>query len=617
MNNYISLTLAFYLYRVLTLQQAKGSRIPNHSSPQSETRVTTTMTDLQRKLSRLTDFFPIAGWLKTYTRQDFNSDLFAGIITAILLVPQGIAYAILAGLPPQLGLYASILPPVLYALFGTSRTLSVGPVSIAAIMIASALNTPEISALGNLVQSALILSAESGLIMLLMALLRMGGLVNFISHPVLTGFTSGASLLIIGSQLPQLAGLKSPSCGFDGACYRDYLSGYNSSTVIIGVAALVMLIAFGKPLTSLLKKAGLKLALVTAISKCGPLLTVLLATLAVGYFGLTLHNKVAVVGVVPAGFPALSLDFIDLQKWRLLLPGAAFIALIAYVESVAIAKVTANLRGEKIVPNQELIALGVANLATAISGGMPVAGGFSRTMVNFSAGARTQMAMLIAAGILALAVIFFSPWFENIPKAALAAIILVAIIPLVRLDSIVHTWHYDRGDGIAEIVTLLGVLVLGIEEGISLGIILTFISYLRKTSQPHIAVVGRIPETGHYRNIKRHQVETWEHLLLLRIDESITFANVNFIENFITAELKHQANIKHIILIFTSVSDVDATALEALENLNHALQASGLTMHLSDAKGPVLDKLKKTNFIKQLEPGKVFFHTEDAIKELA
>ena len=565
------------------------------------------MTDLQLKLSRLTDFFPIAGWLKTYTRQDFNSDLFAGIITAILLVPQGIAYAILAGLPPQLGLYASILPPVLYALFGTSRTLSVGPVSIAAIMIASALNTPEISALGNPVQSALILSAESGLIMLLMALLRMGGLVNFISHPVLTGFTSGASLLIIGSQLPQLMGLKSPSCGFDSACYRDYLSGYNSTTVSIGVAALVMLIAFGKPLTSLLKKAGLKLSLVTAISKCGPLLTVLLATVAVGYLGLTLSNKVAVVGVVPAGFPALSLDFIDIQKWRLLLPGAAFIALIAYVESVAIAKVTANLRGEKIVPNQELIALGVANLATAISGGMPVAGGFSRTMVNFSAGARTQMAMLIAAGILALAVIFFSPWFENIPKAALAAIILVAIIPLVRLGSIVHTWRYDRGDGIAEIVTLLGVLVLGIEEGISLGIILTFISYLRKTSQPHIAVVGRIPETGHYRNVKRHQVETWEHLLLLRIDESITFANVNFIENFITAELKHQANIKHIILIFTSVSDVDATALEALENLNHALQASGLTLHLSDAKGPVLDKLKKPTLLNNSSQAKYFF----------
>ena len=575
------------------------------------------MTGLKSHMLRLLRFFPITEWLKTYTRNDFNSDLFAGIITAILLVPQGIAYAILAGLPPQLGLYASILPPLFYAFLGTSRTLSVGPVSIAAIMIASILTSPEISALGNPVQSALMLSAETGLIMLLMAILRMGGLVNFISHPVLTGFTSGASILIISSQLPQLLGLKNPSCGFDSGCYRDYLLGYNLATLLVGIAALTLLIAFGKPLIALLKKAGCKLSLVTAISKCGPLLTVFLATFLVSYFGLNIQNNVAVVGKVPVGFPALSLDFISFEKWRLLLPGAAFIALIAYVESVAIAKVTANLRGEKIVPNQELIALGVANLTTAISGGMPVAGGFSRTMVNFSAGARTQIAMLIAAGILALAVIFFSPWFENIPKTALAAIILVAIIPLVRLGSIIYTWKYDRGDAIAEIVTLLGVLVLGIEEGISLGIILTIISYLRKTSQPHIAVVGRIPNTEHYRNSKRHNVETWEHLLLLRIDESITFANVNFIENFITGELKRQSNIKHIILIFTSVSDIDTTALEALENLNHALQAEQITLHLSEVKGPVLDKLARTDFLKQLKPGKVFFCTEQAIRELA
>ncbi len=567
-------------------------------------------------MSQLKAFLPIAGWLKTYSRQDLNGDLFAGIITAILLVPQGIAYAILAGLPPQLGLYASILPPMLYALFGTSRTLSVGPVSIAAIMIASALNAPGICALGNPVQSALILSAESGLIMLLMSLLRMGGLVNFISHPVLTGFTSGASILIIGSQLPQLAGLKNPACSFDAACYRDYLLTYNPTTLSIGVAAVILLIAFGQPLTLLLKKAGFKLSLVMAISKCGPLLTVLVTTVAVSSFDLTAQHKVAVVGLVPSGFPVLSLDFIASEKWRLLFPDAAFIALIAYVESVAMAKVNANLRGEKIVPNQELIALGAANLAAAVSGGMPVAGGFSRTMVNFSAGARTQMAMLIAAGILALAVIFFSQWFENIPKAALAAIILVAIIPLLRLGSIVHTWRYDRGDGIAEIVTLLGVLFLGIEEGISLGIILTFGSYLRKTSRPHIAIVGRIPETGHFRNIKRHSVETWPHLLLLRIDESITFANVNYIEDFITSELRRQGDVKDIILIFTSVSDIDATALEALENFNLALQVSGMTLHLSEVKGPVLDKLGKTAFLRQLKPGKVFFQTEDAVKEL-
>ncbi len=565
---------------------------------------------------QLTKLFPIIGWLKTYTRQNFNDDLFAGIITSILLVPQGIAYAILAGLPPQLGLYASILPPVVYALLGTSRTLSVGPVSIAAIMIASALTAPEVSALGNPVQNALILSAESGLIMLLMALLRMGGLVNFISHPVLTGFTSGASILIIANQLPLTLGLKSPACGIEMGCYIGYLQTSNIITLLISITAFALLLFFGKPLSAALKRVGLNLTLVTAISKCGPLLTVLLATLAVNYFNLAAQFNVAVVGQVPSGFPVLSLNFINAEKWRILLTYAAFIALIAYVESVAIAKVTANLRGEKIVPNQELIALGAANLATAISGGMPVAGGFSRTMVNFSAGARTQMAMLIAAGILALAVIFFSARFENIPKAALAAIILVAIFGLVRIKHVFHTWNYDRGDGLAELATLLGVLILGIEEGIVLGIILTIARNLRKTSHPHIAVVGRIPETGYYRNIKRHSVETWHHLLLVRIDENITFANINYIEDYLAAELGRQPNIKHIVLIFTSVSDIDTTALEVLEKFNHALQASGKTLNITEAKGPVLDKLKKTDFIKQLKPGQIFFHTEDAVKAL-
>jgi len=566
-------------------------------------------------LSHLAQFFPIIAWLKTYSRQDINDDLFAGVITAILLVPQGIAYAILAGLPPQLGLYASILPPIAYALLGTSRTLSVGPVSIAAIMIAGALTAPEITALGAPVQSALILSAESGLMMLLMALLRMGGLVNFISHPVLAGFTSGAALLIIGSQLPQLAGLKAPSCGVDMPCYSHYLSGIDAATLLISMVSLGLLVFFGKPVTGLLKKTGAKLSLVTAISKCGPLLTVILATLAVNHFSLD-ERQVAVVGHIPSGFPELSIGFVDPQKWHLLAPYAAFIALIAYVESVAIAKVTANLRGQKIVPNQELIALGVANLVAATSGGMPVAGGFSRTMVNFSAGARTQMAMLIAAGFLGLSVVFFSPWFTNIPKSALAAIILVAVFRLVRIKHIFHTWNYDRADGMAEIATLLGVVLLGIEEGIALGIMLTIASHLRKTSHPHIAIVGRVPATEHYRNIKRHSVETWHHLLLVRIDENLTFANISFIEDYLESELRRRPDTRHIVLIFTSVSDIDTTALEALELFNQSLQVSGKTLNVSEAKGPVLDKLQKTDFIEQLKPGKVFFRTEDAVKEL-
>lgn len=562
----------------------------------------------------LARFLPIIGWLKTYRRQDLADDVFAGVITAILLVPQGIAYAILAGLPPQLGLYASILPPIMYALFGTSRTLSVGPVSIAAIMIASALTAPAVAELGNPIQSALVLSLESGIIMLLMAVLRMGGLVNFISHPVLTGFTSGAAILIIGSQISQTLGLKSPTCGVDMACYSNYLQGFNGPTLLISLSALAVLLLFSQLLPALLKKIDVKPAIITAVSKCGPLLTVVLATVAVSLLG----QKIAVVGIVPSGFPELTVNALTdslSERGKLLLPYAGFIALIAYVESVAIAKVTANLRGEKITPNQELIGLGAANIAAALSGGMPVAGGFSRTMVNFSAGARTQMAMLIAAVLLAIAVMYCSPWFANIPKAALAVIILVAITPLVKFKNILHTWAYDRGDGIAELVTLLGVLILGIEEGIMLGIMFTIASHLRKASHPHIAVVGRVPATEHFRNIKRHHVETWNHLLLIRIDESLTFANINYIEDFLATELKHQPNTKHIVLIFTSVSDIDTTALEALESLNQALQTAGKTLHIAEAKGPVLDKLHKTDFLQQLT-GQVFFRTEDAVKQL-
>jgi len=568
-------------------------------------------TDCETRLCRI---FPIVAWLRGYPRGDFNDDLFAGIITAILLVPQGIAYAILAGLPPQLGLYASILPPAVYAVLGTSRTLSVGPVAVASIMIAGALAAPEIKALGEPVHNALVLSAECGVIMLAMALLRMGSLVNFISHPVLAGFTTGAALLIIASQIPHLFGLKVSSCGWDWTCYQQSLQELKPAAPALGLTSLALLVFFNKPLTALLKKAGVKLSLVTAVSKAGPMLIVILATWAVVYFDLT--REVAVVGEVPTGFPPLTWAFLDWRRWQPLLPYAAFIALIAYVESVAIAKVTANLRGEKIVPNQELVGLGIANLVASLFGGMPVAGGFSRTMVNFSAGARSQLAMLIAALLLGLAVVFFSPWFEEIPKAALAAIILVAIFRLVRIRHIIHTWQYDRGDGMAELTTLIGVLVLGLEEGIALGVVLTIASHLHKASQPHIAIVGRVPDTEHYRNIKRHSVQVWHHLLLVRIDENITFANVSYIEDFLTNELRRQPNIKHIILICTSVSDIDATALESLELYNQAVKALGKTLNLAEAKGPVLDKLEKTDFIQQLSPGKVFFRTEDAVKAL-
>lgn len=572
---------------------------------------------LQQSNNWFNKLFPISLWLKNYTKEDLNGDIFAGIITAILLVPQGIAYAMLAGLPAQVGLYASILPPLIYAFLGTSRTLSVGPVSIAAIMIASALSAPEITVLGSSVENAIILAAEGGLILLLMAILRMGGLVNFISHPVLTGFTSGAAILIILTQVPHFLGLQKNQCGLDLTCYSAYFQQFNHYTAGLALISLTILFYFGSPLTKLLSGFNVKKSVITGIGKCAPLLAVIITTFLVQFYQLADAQQVPIVGEIQSGLPDLSFAFIqNAAQWNALLPSASFIAIIAYVESVAIAKVTANLRNQKINPNQELIALGAANIATAFSGGMSVAGGFSRTMVNFSAGARTQMAMIIAVVLLSIAVIFFTEQFTYIPKAALAAIIFIAILPLVKFREIIATWKYDKSDGIAEVITLIGVLALGIEEGIALGVIITILSYLRRTSRPHIAVVGRIKDTDHFRNITRHQVETWNNLLLIRIDENISFANVSYIIDFIEDQSNNISELEHIVLIFSSVSHIDTTAFEALESLITALKNQHIQLNLAEVKGPVMDNLNQTHFIDHLSPGEVFFQTIDAVEKL-
>ncbi len=568
------------------------------------------------KQTLLTKLIPILSWLRHYPKQDFNSDVFAGVITAILFVPQGIAYAMLAGLPAQVGLYASILPPLIYAFLGTSRTLSVGPVSIAAIMIASALTAPGLDAFGTPVEHAIILAAEGGLILLAMSIFRMGGLVKFISHPVLSGFTTGASILIIFSQLPHLLGLNKQQCGFDVACQMSTMNLYAAS---LGIFSMILLLSMGKPLTRILKNMQLKESLVTGISKTAPLLTVIITTSIVGYFHLYDTQQVAIVGEIPKGLPDLSFSFLlnSQEHWLALLPSAIFISVIAYVESVAIALVTANLRNEKISTNQELIALGVANITTAVSGGMSVAGGFSRTMVNFSAGARTQLAMIIAVILLAIALLSFTEQFTYIPKAALAAIILVAIAPLIKFREIITTLKYDRADAVTQTITLLAVLFLGIEEGIALGVIVTIIAYLQRASLPHIAVTGQVPGSEQFRNVERHTVTTWPNLLLIRIDENITFANINYITDFISAQIDNKPELEHVVLQFGSVSYVDITAFEALFSFIEALDNRNITVNLADVKGPVMDKFKKMDLDHHLMKGQVFFHTIDAIKALA
>jgi len=557
---------------------------------------------------------PLATSLKTYRWDLFHSDVFAGIITAILLIPQGMAYALLAGLPVQVGIYTSLLPAIAYVLFGTSRVLSVGPVSIAAIMVASTLSSPEIMEYGTPIQNAMILALEGGLILCLMSLLNMGNLVHYISRPVLTGFTSGAAVIILISQIPHMIGLHVQPCNTIENCVTQIPTNINIHEMGLGLLAFSLLIIMGTPLSKLLTYFNLKKSLRTALTKSAPLLSVISGTLLVTLYSLQNTQGVDIVGFIPKGMPEVSFSFLEISTEHalVLLPSALFISLIAYVESVAIAKVMASARGEKISPNQELVALGTANLASSISGGMPVAGGFSRTMVNYSAGAQTQIAMLIAVILIAVVLHSLTQTLEYIPTAALAAVIIVAVTPLVKLKSIFQIWHQDKADGFSQAITFIGVLVLGIEEGIMLGVVVTVFNYLKRAGKPHLAVVGRIKNTNHYRNINRHNVQTWKHLLLIRIDENITFANINYIAEFIEKEQKnYDANT--IVLIFSSVSYVDTTAVSTFKEMVAGLRLTGTIIHLSEVRGPVFDKLKKMDFFNDLLPGRVFFQTNEAV----
>ena len=559
--------------------------------------------------------FPIAGWMRTYSRADLSSDVVAGVITAILLVPQGIAYAMLAGLPPAVGLYASIAPPIAYALFGSSRTLSVGPVSISAIMVASALAAPALQGRGSYMDNALVLAMECGLILLAMAVARMGTLTNFLSHPVLSGFTSGAAIIIIVSQIPYLTGIPVPNklVSYEALVYAlTHVWAAQPATLLLGALSVIVLLLAGKPLNRQLLRLGRHTALATMVGKTGPLLALLLAVVTARIFDL----DVALVGDVPAGLAGADLGFLQRDTWVRLLPSALLISLISYVESVSIAKFLANRRRQNINPNQELVGLGAANIVAALAQAMPVAGGFSRTMVNFSAGARSQMATIVTACLVGLTVVFLAPLFSNLPKAALAAIIIVAVVSLIDLDHILAAWRYDRAEAIVALLTLIGVLIIGMELGLVLGIVLSLLIYLWRASRPHIAVVGRVHGTEHFRNVLRHSVETWPELILVRVDENMSFANAGLVEDFIMRQIAARPSAKHLVLICSAVNHIDNTALQSLERLIISLREAGITVHLAEVKGPVMDRLDKVNFARALVPGQVFFRTDDAVQQL-
>lgn len=558
-------------------------------------------------------FLPALGWLVHYDRRALPADMLAGFITAVLLVPQGMAYATLAGLPPQIGLYASVLPPLVYALLGTSRTLSVGPVSVAALLVANALASSSADAY---LADALLLAAMSGVILLGMALLRLGVLVNFLSHPTLSGFTSGAALLIILSQLGSLLAItvQSTGSGIELAySLARHLPSLDPLTASLGVVGIFLLLLSRRPFVTLLTRVGMSESGAVLISRAGPLGVIALLTVCVATLQLE-EKGVAIVGALPQGLPSPSLAFLRLDRVAELLPAALMISLIGYVESISVAKVLAFRRRQKIDNNQELIALGASNVAAAFTGGMPVAGGFSRSTVNFEAGAQTQLAAVVTAILVALVALFFTPLFYHLPKAALGAIIVVAVASLLDWRGFVNAWRYDKADALTLLVTFSGVLLFDIEIGLLLGIVMGVGVFLWRSSRPHVAVVGRIPGTQHFRNVKRHSVETWPGLLLLRVDRSLFFANINYVDDLVAEQIADNPELKHLVIICSAMNTIDYSALEALEELAGSLRKAGITLHLAEVKGPVMDRLEHFGIERWLSPGKVFLSTEEAVQ---
>ncbi len=571
----------------------------------------------QQRRARLERLFPILAWGRTYCREDLGGDLLAGVITAILLVPQGMAFGLLAGLPPQAGLYAAILPPLIYAVLGTSRTLAVGPVSVAAIMVAYALagRTPG----ADYVAGALVLALLAGLVLLALGALRLGVLANFLSHPVLSGFTSAAAIIIIVSQLPQLLGMPGQMALVDspGALFHA-IADLNPATLGLGALSVILLLLCGGPLERFLAGLGMTRARAGTLGKTAPLAVVLVTTLVVAGLQLDTGHGVAVIGTLPAGLPEFGFQPPGLETVIELFPAAVLIALVSYVESVSIAKTLGNRRRQTIDPNQELIALGGANLAAAISGGMPVAGGFSRSMVNFSAGARTQAATILTVLLVGTVALFFTPALAQIPKAALAAIIIVAVSRLIDVHGAIAAWRYDRHDGVVLLGTTLGVLVMGIEAGLMLGVVLSLLLYVWRASRPHVAELGRLPGSEHFRNIRRYdKLETWPEILLLRVDENLSFANSAYLEDTIMQRVVHKPLLAHLVLVASGINGVDLSALETLAGLAHSLRSAGVTLHLAEVKGPVMDRLKHTGLIHDLAPGRVFLSAHEAVEALS
>jgi SulP family sulfate permease len=554
------------------------------------------------KNRKLKLFLPIFDWLPSYGGKEFRGDIAAGLTIGGMLIPQGMAYAKLAGMPPIHGLYAALLPAFIYAIFGTSRQLSVGPVAIASLLVAAGVGQLATEGTQAFVQLAFVLALMVGVMKLVFGFFKLGFLVNFLSNPVIAGFTSAACLIIVSGQIRPLFGLDFPrQSGFLATMEAviENISDFHLLTFAIGAGGIA-LIFLSKKINKLLP---------------AQLFAVIFGIAAVYFFNWD-EKGVKIVGDIPEGLPFFVLPDLDFSTLKTLFPTALTITLVGFVQAVAIAKVIQEEhKTYRIKPNQELAALGLANLFGSFFQSFPVTGGFARTAANDSAGAKTPMAGVISSLLVGLTLLYLTSLFYYLPSTILASIIIAAVLKLFNWRAAVTLWQTDKRDLIMMLVTFLATLFIGIEEGILTGIALSLAMMIFYSTRPHIAELGRIPGTNHFRNVRRFkEVELRNDVLILRFDAQLYFANAEYFREQIEDYRRRKGNnLRLIILNSYGISNIDSTAFATLFDIKDELAARNVELYFIGVIGPVRDLFKSSKVVEKFGENHFFVSIQDAL----
>jgi len=551
---------------------------------------------------QLKSILPVFDWLPNYQKQDFKGDFYAGITVGVMLIPQGMAYAMIAGIPPIYGLYAAFIPQIIYSFFGTSRQLSVAPVAMISLLIGAGIS--ELAEVGSeeYIQMAILLAMMVGALQFLFGLFRMGFLVNFLSQPVISGYTSAAAIIIGLSQLKHLLGVNMPSSNLIHeiiAGTASHISSTHFITLVIGLLGIILIF--------LIKRINKSLP--------GPLLVMILGIILVTVIGLG-EQGVKIVGDVPAGLPSLGFPEISFEKLNTLFSLALIISLVGFMESISIAKaIQTKRRNYKVIANKELIGLGLANISGSLFSAFPVSGGFSRTAVNDQAGANTNFSSWISAVVVGLTLLFFTSLFHNLPNTILAAIIMVAVFGLIDLQTPLFLYKTNRKDFIMLLVTFLATLIFGVQIGITTGVVLSIGLLIHRSVYPHLAELGKLPDTNYYRNLSRFpEAIERKDALVFRFDSELYFANISYFKERLEQMIARKGpDLKVIVLNAQSIYSIDSSAVRGLEEIVNDCQSKGIAFYMTEVIGPVRDKLRLTGLLDKIGEGHFKMRCQDAL----